>query len=257
VQADNPKAPKILQDIAKELQSIKITIAENVGGEGRAGSLQDEQTVIDTIKNNPKFSEYIIKHDDVFGVDKKNKSKTDARKVGDFLVKDYEIANLIHVVNVKTTGGSSDNASSKLGFLIALTNIPLKDLPNTVNWKKWMSLLEEHKADLPNRDYWFLVVDKNNSGNVLVRGAKQINEWGLNPSNDLQIDWSKEWNRTPDDCTYNEAFDKIVGGLRICKAKMALTTASLLYSGNPALMKEVESYLTKLVPEKKKKKKQK
>ena len=97
-----------------------------------------------------------------------------------------------HVVNIKTSIGSTDNATSKIGFLYALTDMEPEEMPGNMNWKKFIELLNERESDIPLKDYWFLCVDKKDSSNVLIRGAKQINCWkeNANPANMLQIDWA-------------------------------------------------------------------
>jgi hypothetical protein len=262
----NPKAPKILNELVEVLRNANLTAAESVGGEGRAGSLKDEQNVIGFLKEHPKFKSLVVSRSEAFPEKlkvlkrkstkpkKEKKEKSEARKVGDLLIKDPD-SGIIHVINIKTTGGSTDNATSKLGFLIALTNLPLEDLPNTIDWNKWTQLIYTHKADVTGRDYWFLVLDKADMSHIVIRGAKQINNWGINPSNDLQISWKDEWDKEPADCSFDEAFNKIVSGLQLCKAKMALTTSALIYAKNPALQKQIEAYLKELIPAKKKKSK--
>ena len=123
-----------------------------------------------------------------------------------------------YVVNIKTSAGSSDNATSRIGFLYALTDMNPEELPGNMNLKKFMELLNERKADVPTKDNWFLCVDKKDSSNVMIRGAKQINCWveNANPSNMLQIDWSKEKKMPPVERTYDEAYDVLVGGIKRC-----------------------------------------
>ena len=59
---------------------------------------------------------------------------------------------------------------------------------------KMNELIQNHKADIPQKDYWFLCINKKNSSEIMVRGAKQINNWvvNINPSNILQINWKKK-----------------------------------------------------------------
>ena len=256
--------PKILNEIVVYLKQVKLIAEESVGGEGRAGSLKDEQNVVALIKAHDKFGPLVVSHEDAFPekikitkrisnkVKKEKKKKSEARKVGDLLVRD-PVTGLICVINIKTTSGSSDNAFSKLGLLIALTDIPLSDLPNTIDWDKWTELVYKHKANVPGRDYWYLVLDKTDMSHIVIRGAKQINTWRPNPSNDLQISWKEEWSMPPADCSFDEAFDKILNGLKICKAKMALKTLALIYGDNPKLLKQTEAHLTSIIPKRKKK----
>lgn len=256
--------PKILNEIVEYLKQVKLIAEESVGGEGRAGSLKDEQNVIALLKAHSKFGPLVVSHEEVFPekvkitkrisykVKKEKKKKSEARKVGDLLVRD-PVTGLICVINIKTTGGSSDNAFSKLGLLIALTDIPFADLPSTIDWNKWTELVYKHKANVPGRDYWYLVLDKNDMSHIIIRGAKQINTWNPNPSNDLQINWKEEWDMPPDDCSFDEAFDKILNGLKIGKAKMALKILSLVFGDNPKLLKEAEAHLKSGIPKRKKK----
>ena len=198
--------PIILKHIADTLRKEKIAISEAVEGEGRGGSLKDEGTIIRFLKNDPVLGEYILDEE--------------ARKFGDMIVLDYDGLTK-YVVNIKTSIGSSDNATSKIGFLYALTDMEPEELPKSMNWKKFIELVNARKADIPTKDYWFLCVDKNDSSNVMIRGAKQINCWteNANPANMLQIGWKKEKTLPPVERTYDEAYDVLVGGVKRCIAK--------------------------------------
>lgn len=198
--------PRVLEDICNKLRQEKISISESVEGEGRGGSLKDEGTIIRLLKSDPKLGKYVLPEN--------------ARRFGDITVLDYDNKNK-YVVNIKTSIGKSDNATSKIGFLYALTNIEPEEMPKSMTWPKFMDLLEERKANIPTKDYWFLCVDKKDSSNVMIRGAKQINCWkeNANPSNMLQINWQKEKTLPPIDRTYDEAYDVLVGGLKRCIQK--------------------------------------
>ena len=198
--------PKILEDVAETIRKEKIVISEAVEGEGRGGSLKDEGTIIRFLENDPILSEYILSEE--------------ARRFGDMTVLDYD-GETKYVVNIKTSIGNSDNATSKIGFLYALTDMEPEEMPKNMNWKKFMELLNDRKADIPTKDYWFLCVDKNNSSNVMIRGAKQINCWteNANPANMLQIGWKKEKELTPIERTYDESYEVLVGGIKRCIAK--------------------------------------
>lgn len=202
----NTKAPKVLNDIVQFLQAAKIQISEKVEGEGRGGSLKDEGTIKRLLQAQPKFKNHVF--------------DVPPRRFGDMLVKDYK-TNQMHVVNIKTSIGSADNATSKMGFLYAFTDIAYDELPGSMNWRKFDQLLKSRRADIPNKDYWFLCVDKNDTSNVMIRGCKQINFYGenANPSNLLQINWSKEKTVPPANRTYDQAYDVIIMGIARCYAK--------------------------------------
>jgi len=198
--------PKILEDITEIISEEKIAISEAVEGEGRGGSLKDEGTIIRFLKDNPKLGKYILSEE--------------ARRFGDMTVLDYN-GKTKYVVNIKTSIGGCDNATSKIGFLYALTDMEPEELPGNMNWKKFIELLNERKADIPTKDYWFLCVDKKDSSSVMIRGAKQINCWVENPhpANMLQIAWNKEKKMLPVERTYDESYDILIGGIKRCIEK--------------------------------------
>jgi hypothetical protein len=194
-----PQTPQILKDIVEFLKKYNIEISEAIEGEGRGGSLKDEGSVkkllwSSTFKNNI--------------LDEK------ARKFGDMTVIDYD-GKTEYVVNIKTSIGGSDNCFSKIGFVYALTDIPAKKLPKSMNFMTMNKLINEHKADIPGKDYYFLCIDKKDSSNVMIRGAKQIQNWvvNINPGNILQVNWKKEKNVEGVHRTWDEAYEVLIGGV--------------------------------------------
>lgn len=198
--------PQILIDIVEALKSEKIKIAEKVEGEGRVASLSDEGTIIRFLQSHPILGKYV--------------SSGETRAMGDMLVTDYNGVT-IHPVNIKTSIGSSDNATSKGGFLYALTDMTLEEIPFAMGWDKFYNLLESRKADIEGKDYWFLSIDKNDSSNVMIRGSKQISKYveNANPANLLQINWKKEKLAEPVNRTWAEAYDTLVNGILRCHIK--------------------------------------
>jgi hypothetical protein len=193
--------PKILLDIANFLKEKRIEISEKVEGEGRGGSLKDEGSIIRTLLEHDLFKNHII-HEA-------------ARSFGDMIVLDYDSITR-HPVNIKTSIGSTDNCFSKAGTVYAFTDLHDTKIPKQMNFIKMNQLIKDHGREISGRDYWFLCVDKNDSSNVLIRGAKQINCWvvNINPSNVLQINWKKEKTMEPKERTYQEAHDVIMGGVK-------------------------------------------
>ena len=191
--------PKILEDIQNWLKKYEIEISEAVEGEGRGGSLKDEGSIKKALWNSPY-------KDRVF--DEK------ARKCGDMTVLDYNNTDY-HVVNIKTTNGkSSDNGHSKCGFVYALTDLKSNQIPGRMDLIQMNELIKSHQADIPQKDYWFLCINKKNPSEVIIRGAKQINNWVVNPnqSNILQINWKKEKICDPAERTWDEAYNVLIGG---------------------------------------------
>jgi hypothetical protein len=189
--------PKILQDIAEWLKKHNVQISAAVEGEGRGGSLKDEGSIKTALWNSPY-------KDRVFDVK--------VRKCGDMTVLDYN--GDTHVVNIKTSLGGTDNCFSKCGIVYALTDLKADQLPASMNFMKMNELIKAHKADIPQKDYWFLCVNKKNSSEIMVRGAKQINNWvvNINPSNILQVNWKKEKLCPPVERKWDEAYETIIGG---------------------------------------------
>ena len=59
-------------------------------------------------------------------------------------------------------------------------------------------------------------IDKTDSKNVMIRGAKQINCWkeNINQSNVMQINWKKEKTMEPLHRTWDKAYDVMIGGVK-------------------------------------------
>ena len=193
--------PQVLIDIATYLKERKIEISEKVEGEGRGGSLKDEGSIKRALYEHEIFKDLIIDET--------------ARKFGDMIVLDYDKTTR-HPVNIKTSIGSTDNCFSKAGTVYAFTDLNDTDIPKAMNFNKMNELIKKYGKDIPQRDYWFLCVDKNDSSNVMVRGAKQINCWtvNINPSNVLQVNWTKEKALPPKLRTYEDVKEVILGGVK-------------------------------------------
>jgi len=205
----NPAAPKILNDIVEALKKSNLK-AVNENTEGRVNSKKDEDKIIAWLEKQPKF---------------KNRIKAGVlRSFSDMIVVDYDGSE--HVVNIKTSIGSSDNAFSKLGLLWAFTGLTIKEyedlgIANKISDKKFAELIIKHKKET-TRDYWFLSLDKKDFSHVMVRGVKQITHWGKNPTNNLQIMWSKEHESLPNTNEFEVVFNNVItNGVFYCWAKKA------------------------------------
>ena len=198
----NPAAPQILNDIVEALKGAKLT-AVTEDDEGRVNSKKDELNVINWLMSQPQFQN--------------NVRPIGLRQFGDMVVTDSQGED--HFVNIKTSIGSSDNAFSKVGFLWAFTDLTIDEMPSKISNKKWFELIVKHQADI-NRDYWFLSLDKSDMSHVIVRGVKQIQHWGRNPTNNMQIAWSKEHQSELKAFTFEQAWQNvIVDGVLFCWEK--------------------------------------
>ena len=198
--------PQVLIDIRAYLEAEGVKIAEKVEGEGRHASLKDEGTIKRCLMTHPTFTNHVF--------------DVPARGFGDIVVLDYD-GRTKYPVNIKTSLGASDNATSKIGLLYAFTDMTIEELPKRMGWKRFVKLLQDRKADIKHKDYYFLCIDKSDSSNVMIRGSKQIRCWNenANPSNLLQIHWGKEKASTSVDRTYEEAYEVIINGIARCFAK--------------------------------------
>ncbi len=212
----NPKAPKILNEIVEALKKSNLkAVTENT--EGRVNSKKDEDKIIAWLQKQPQFAGRIKE-----GV---------LRSFSDMIAVDAQ--GIEHVVNIKTSVGSSDNAFSKLGILWALTDLTIEDykkmkISNKISDTKFAELVIKHKKET-DRDYWFLSLDKNNFSHVMVRGVKQITYWGKNPTNNLQIVWNKEHECGPNTNTFDEVFYNVItdGAFRCWADKAAQWTKAI------------------------------
>ncbi len=212
----NPKAPKILNEIVEALKKSNLkAVTENT--EGRVNSKKDEDKIIAWLQKQPQFAGRIKE-----GV---------LRSFSDMIAVDAQ--GIEHVVNIKTSVGSSDNAFSKLGILWALTDLTIEDykkmkISNKISDTKFAELVIKHKKET-ERDYWFLSLDKNNFSHVMVRGVKQITYWGKNPTNNLQIVWNKEHECGPNTNTFEEVFYNVItdGAFRCWADKAAQWTKAI------------------------------
>lgn len=189
--------PKVLEELKEDLKKNKLIATENVNGEGRVASLVDEENIINFLTTHPKWGKYV--------------SDVRARGFGDFIL-DYE--GVKYVINIKSTTGTTDNATSKIGFLWAFTDIDYDELPKSISIGDWFNLMNERKCEDNNRDYFYLTFDKNDMSNIFIRGSKQIINWKANPSNLLQIAWKKEWETDYPNFSFDQSFENVVGGIK-------------------------------------------
>jgi hypothetical protein len=118
-------------------------------------------------------------------------------------------------INFKSTGmQSSDNSCNYLSILHCFSDLDIPDsrkANKTKDKKEWFQWLKENHQKLNDesfdnhRDYWFLVVNKNDNSNVLYNSIKQLNVLSVNPSNPpFQVNWSQNTNIITR--TFREAF---------------------------------------------------
>ena len=203
---------KIFEKIKETIKKSNL-IAETQDAEGRVNSKLDEKNIITLLKN--KFPDNII--------------DTAERMFADVIIV-TEDGNRCHT-NIKTSTGGSDNAFSKLGFLIAFTDITEDELADgslggrfdkKIDDENFIRLMEMRKKDTP-RDYYFLALDKNDmTKEPIIRGVKKIEHWGWNTTNNAQINWDLEKKSNGKPRTFDEAYNEIIkNGVYKCWSKKA------------------------------------
>ncbi|HCN38341.1 MAG TPA: restriction endonuclease [Bacteroidetes bacterium] len=95
----------------------------------------------------------------------------------------FEESGIFYPVNIKVTDTThADNLNCKLGIYYSLTGI-LPDFSNEINWMRYFEKLKTNLSRHKNKDYHFLVINKNNTEDVFhntLRGLKKIQPNGNN-----------------------------------------------------------------------------
>lgn len=102
----------------------------------------------------------------------------------------FEENNTFYPVNIKITKLSTDNLNCKLGIYYALSGkIPHFD--NEINWTTFFKVIKENLQE-NSKDYYFLVINKNNTSDIFTTSLKNINELTPNGNNlPFQANWTK------------------------------------------------------------------
>jgi hypothetical protein len=118
-------------------------------------------------------------------------------------------------VNIKVSElDAPDNLNCKLGIFYALTGCNPKDvdLNNGDSWKQFFKKTNEYMGTDENKDYYFLVVNKNDTSDIFWNSLKSLNELKPNGNNlPFQCSWRK--NRTRVERNYKESRKFILDNL--------------------------------------------
>jgi hypothetical protein len=122
----------------------------------------------------------------------------------DFAIKRNEE---IYPVNIKITETThADNLNCKLGIYYALTGI-VPDFANEISWLNYFNKLNEHKGTNKDKDYYFLIVNKQNSKDIFVNSLKGIQFLQPNGNNlPFQCKWENNRNYIERDYIEAEEF---------------------------------------------------
>ncbi|EMH25524.1 hypothetical protein HMPREF1420_00580 [Helicobacter pylori GAM264Ai] len=158
--------PTQLNEIAEFLRTNPYNLSQPLQ-DGRLNSSVNEEEILNTIK-------------DYFPIQLPR-----AREWWDF---SFEENKIFYPVNIKTTTTkTADNLNCKLGIYYALCGL-LPEFNNKIAWEKYFHKLHKDLGTNTNRDYYFLIINKNDPKDVFINSLKGIQT--LQPNNSpFQCKW--------------------------------------------------------------------
>ncbi len=158
--------PTQLNEIAEFLKTNPYNLSQPLQ-DGRLNSSINKEEILNTIK-------------DYFPI-----QLPKAREWWDFSFKKNDIS---YPVNIKTTTTkTADNLNGKLGIYYALCGL-LPEFNNEIAWEKYFQKLHKDLGKNTNRDYYFLIINKNDPKDVFINSLKGIQT--LQPNNlPFQCKW--------------------------------------------------------------------
>ena len=173
--------PKTLEEIKDFLQQHHFTLTQTTR-DGRVNSAFNEDEIVALI-------------DEHFPIRRP--------KIRDWFDFAFEENDIFYPVNIKvSTTETADNLNCKLGIYYALTG-KLPDFKNGISWENYLHKLKDNIHD-NNRDYYFLIVNKDNTQDIFISSLKTISHLVPNGNNlPFQAQWNE--NKTPQIRDYKQA----------------------------------------------------
>nr|BCI58819.1 restriction endonuclease Hpy8I [Helicobacter pylori] len=158
--------PTQLNEIAEFLKTNPYHLSQPLQ-DGRLNSSINEEEILNTIKGH--FPIQLPK----------------AREWWDF---SFEENKIFYPVNIKTTTTkTADNLNGKLGIYYALCGL-VPEFNNEIAWEKYFHKLHKDLGKNTNRDYYFLIINKNDPKDIFINSLKGIQT--LQPNNlPFQCKW--------------------------------------------------------------------
>ncbi|GAA8416206.1 hypothetical protein Hpkin68_13160 [Helicobacter pylori] len=158
--------PTQLNEIAEFLKTNPYNLSQPLQ-DGRLNPSVNEEEILNTIK-------------DYFPIQLPR-----AREWWDF---SFEENKIFYPVNIKTTTTkTADNLNGKLGIYYALCGL-VPEFNNEIAWEKYFQKLHKDLGKNTNRDYYFLIINKNDPKDVFINSLKDIQT--LQPNNlPFQCKW--------------------------------------------------------------------
>ncbi|WP_208372947.1 restriction endonuclease [Helicobacter pylori] len=158
--------PTQLNKIAEFLKTNPYHLSQPLQ-DGRLNSSVNEEEILNTIK-------------DYFPIQLPR-----TREWWDF---SFEENDIFYPVNIKTTTTkTADNLNCKLGIYYALCGL-VPEFNNEIAWEKYFQKLHKDLGTNTNRDYYFLIINKNDPKDIFINFLKGIQT--LQPNNlPFQCKW--------------------------------------------------------------------
>ncbi|GAA7864144.1 hypothetical protein BTM306_13870 [Helicobacter pylori] len=158
--------PTQLNEIAKFLKTNPYNLSQPLQ-DGRLNPSVNEEEILNTIKHS--FPIQLLK----------------AREWWDF---SFEENDIFYPVNITTTK-TADNLNCKLGIYYALCGL-LPTFNNEIAWEKYFQKLHKDLGKNTNRDYYFLIINKNDPKDIFINSLKGIQTLQPNGNNlPFQCKW--------------------------------------------------------------------
>ncbi|QQW70668.1 restriction endonuclease [Helicobacter pylori] len=160
--------PTQLNEIAEFLKTNPYNLSQPLQ-DGRLNSSVNEEEILNTIK-------------DYFPI-----QLPKAREWWDF---SFEENDIFYPVNIKiTTTKTADNLNGKLGIYYALCGL-LPTFNNEIAWEKYFQKLHKDLGKNTDRDYYFLIINKNDPKDIFINSLKGIQTLQPNGNNlPFQCKW--------------------------------------------------------------------
>ncbi|GAA7827862.1 hypothetical protein HpCOL2_13210 [Helicobacter pylori] len=158
--------PTQLNEIAEFLKTNPYHLSQPLQ-DGRLNSSVNEEEILNIIK-------------DYFPI-----QLPKAREWWDF---SFEENDIFYPVNIKTTTTkTADNLNGKLGIYYALCGL-VPEFNNEIAWEKYFQKLHKYLGKNTDRDYYFLIINKNDPKDIFINSLKGIQT--LQPNNlPFQCKW--------------------------------------------------------------------
>ncbi|GAA8994773.1 hypothetical protein HpHA106_09990 [Helicobacter pylori] len=155
--------PTQLNEIAEFLKTNPYNLSQPLQ-DGRLNPSVNEEEILNTIKHFPI-------------------QLPKAREWWDF---SFEENDIFYPVNITTTK-TADNLNGKLGIYYALCGL-LPTFNNEIAWEKYFQKLHKDLGKNTDRDYYFLIINKNDPKDIFINSLKGIQT--LQPNNlPFQCKW--------------------------------------------------------------------